>query len=163
MPFVLYPDLPKAGILRETNKTETETEFLEPLRSRATEVGVVLNRPKWRPRTQLCHEATAYAKEHERDALFHHAAVEAYWVGGETPCDMAVLQKVAQECGLDWSELSQRLESGYYSELIMRQSQEARDIGVFGTPTYGIGGELMFGDLSYETLKAALEKAEIIQ
>ena len=162
MPFVLYPDLPKDGVPRATNNGETETEFLEPLRSRAQESMVILNRPKWRPNTQVCHEATAYAKEKGLESQFIHAAAEAYWVRNENLSEMATIARLADYCGLNGAELLQLLESGLYSNLILRQSAEARGIGVFGTPTYGIGDELIFGDLNYDTLKTTLKKARII-
>ena len=66
---------------------------------------------------------------------------------------MPVLKEIAEKVGLDWAELSERLESGQCREEVFQESQAARDLGVGGTPTYRIGGELKFGNLSVEELQ----------
>ena len=138
---------------------ETETELSPAAQERAKVAGVVMRRPSWSPNTIPAHEATAYAREKGLDDEFHHAAARAYWERGVDLSDMAVLKEIAEGCGLDWAELSPRLESGHYRQRVLQESQEARDRGVTGTPCYLIGGELIGGDVSLEDLQKAVEKA----
>ena len=66
------------------------------------------------------------------DREFHHAAAKGYWGKGVDLGDMAILKDIPESCGLDWNELSQRLESGYYRERLLMGHRDAkdRDIGV---------------------------------
>ena len=116
-----------------------------------------MRRPQWNPNTLLAHEATAYAREKGRDGEFHHAAVRAYWETGVNLGDLAVLKGLAEESGLDWTELGPRLESGYYRQRVLEQYEDARRQGVGGTPTYQVqGGEPTFGNLSIDDLRALI-------
>lgn len=92
-----------------------------------------------------------------------HAVAKLYWETGANLGDMAILQQVAEGCGLKWAELAPHLESGHYRERVLQQHQEAQEQGVGGTPTYLIGGQLIPGDVSVEDLKAASRKAASAQ
>ena len=138
---------------------ETETELSPAAQERARVAGLVMRRPAWTPNTIPAHEATAYAREKDLDNEFHHAAAGAYWERGVDLSDMAVLKEIAEGCGLDWAELSPRLESGHYRQRVLQDYQEARDRGMTGAPNYLIAGELIGGDVSLEDLQKAVEKA----
>ena len=138
---------------------ETETEFSPAMQERASGAGLVMRRPHWSPNTSRVHEATAYARDKGLDGEFHHATAKAYWEDGADLSDMDVLKGLADECGIDWAELSERLESGYYTEQVLRDDRFARDHSVNGTPTYQIGEEFTWGDLSIEDLTNLVEKA----
>jgi predicted DsbA family dithiol-disulfide isomerase len=113
-----------------------------------------MRRPQWSPNTLLAHQATAYARDQGLDSAFHHAAAGAYWQSGADLGDLSVLRELSRECGLDWSELKPRLESSYYRQQVLDQYQQAKALGVSGTPTYQVGGgEPVFGDLSIQQLR----------
>ena len=82
-----------------------------------------------------------------------------YWETGANLGEMPVLQKVAQEVGLDWAELEGRLQSGHYRQQVLDEHDDAkgRDVGV--VPTYVVDGEYLKGDVSLEDLQAAIRKA----
>jgi len=61
--------------------------------------------------------------------------------------------------GLDWGELSPLIESQRYKDQVLEQYEGAKALGVGGTPSYLIAGELLKGDVSLEDLQAAVEKA----
>ena len=138
---------------------ETETELAPAMRERAQNVGLVMRRPPVAPNTSLAHQATAYAKEKGLDNEFHHAAAKLYWETGVNLGEMAVLQQVAQEVGLDWGELEGRLQSGHYLPQVTTDFDDAKaqDVGV--VPTYIVNGEYLKGDVSLEELQAAIRKA----
>lgn len=138
---------------------ETETEVAPAMQERARGVGLTIRRPSWSPNTMLVHEATAYARDKGLDDEFHHAAAGAYWTTGIDLSDKSVLQELAGKAGLDWNELSPRLDSRQYRQQVLDEYQAARDRGVTGTPTYLIEGELLPGDVSLEDLIAAVKKA----
>ena len=117
-----------------------------------------MRRPRWNPNTVPAHLATIYAKGVGLDNEFHHAAAKAFWENGINLGEMSVLEEIAEKVGLDWAELSQRLRSDRYREGVYKEYQEAKDLGVGGTPTYFIGGELKFGDLSLEDLEEMIRK-----
>jgi len=129
------------------------------MQDRAKGAGLEIHRPHWSPDTKLAHEATTFAKEQGRDSGFHHILTKAYWTTGVDLADTSVLRDVAQQSGLDWDELSTKLESRQYLPGVIQGRDAAKARGVGGTPTYLIGGELLGGDISQEDLAAAIKKA----
>ena len=131
----------------------------QAMQDRAKGAGLEIHRPHWSPDTKLAHEATTFAKEQGRDSEFHHILTKAYWTTGVDLADTSVLRDVAQQSGLDWDELSTKLESRQYLAGVIQERDAAKARGVGGTPTYLIGGELLGGDISQEDLAAAIKKA----
>lgn len=139
---------------------ETETELSPAAQERARVAGLVMRRPQWSPNTMLVHQATLYAKEKGMDDVFHHAAARAYWERGADLGDISVVRDVAEECGLDTNELSGRLEAGHYRQQVLDEYERAKGLGVGGTPTYQIAGNLLPGDVSLEALEEAVRGVE---
>ncbi len=153
----MQPDKPREGVLRPLREGETETELSAVWRERASELGVVMHRPQWSPNTMLAHEATAYAREKGLDGQLHHVLAKAYWESGADLGDLTVVQELAQACGLDWTELGPRLESGYYRQQVLEGHEKAKEAGVTGTPTYQVeAGEPAFGNLSIDDLRGLI-------
>lgn len=157
--YLLQPDRPAEGELRTIREGETETELSEVWKERAREAGVTMKRPHWNPNTVPAHVATMYAKRVGLDNEFHHAAARALWEDGANLGEMPVLKEIAEKVGLDWAELAERLGSERHREEVFQESQAARDLGVGGTPTYQVGGELTFGNLSVGDLEELIRKA----
>jgi predicted DsbA family dithiol-disulfide isomerase len=155
---LLQPDRPPQGAPRPLREGETETELSPAWRERAGELGLLMRRPQWSPNTRPAHEATIYAREKGLDSEFHHVTARAYWEAGANLGDLAVLQKLTEECGLDWNELGPRLEAGHYRQQVLDQYQDARSQGVSGTPTYRVAGaKPVFGDLSVDQLRELIK------
>ena len=158
-PYLLQPDRPAEGSTRPIREGETETELSDVWKERAREAGVTMRMPQWNPNTVPAHLATIYAREKGLDDKFHHVAAQAFWETGVNLGDLSILKEIAEGVGLDWSELSHRLESEKHREAVYKEHQEAKDLGVGGTPTYKIGGELKFGNLSVEDLEEMIRQA----
>ena len=158
-PFLLRPDKPPEGEPRRMFEGETETELTPQMQERARGAGVVVRRPSWSPNTLLVHQVTAFAIEEGLDNEFHHSAAKAYWEDGADLADIGVLKEIGEGCGMDWAKLSPLLETGQYRETVLQLYEEAKDLGVGGTPAYMVGGELIAGDVSLEDLRAAVQKA----
>ena len=60
---------------------------------------------------------------------------------------------------MDWGDLGLRIESGEYRETVMKEYEAAKELGVGGTPTYMIGGELHGGDVGIDELRDAIKSA----
>jgi len=158
-PYLLRPERPPEGEERRLFDGETQTELNPEMQERARGVGLVMHRPQWSPNTLRAHEATAYAKTQGRDGEFHHQAAEAYWGSGADINDLDVLKGIVEASGMDWSDLAPRIESGEYRAKVMEEYEAAKELGVGGTPTYMIGGELHKGDVSIDELREAIKSA----
>ena len=126
----------------------------------AQEAGLMMRPASLTPYTMFSLEATEYAQEQGQFDAFHLAAYKAYWEEGKDLGDMAVIEELALECGLDWSELSRRLEGGYYRDTVLTQHQEAVDLGITGIPAFLIGNLLFTGAQPYDIFKLAMARAK---
>ena len=89
--YLLRPDTPKEGLLRQPRAGETADELSEPLRSNARESNLIMRPPSVTPNTAYILEATEYAQQQGRFLEFHHAAYKAYWEDGKDLGDLAVI------------------------------------------------------------------------
>jgi protein-disulfide isomerase len=69
-----------------------------------------------------------------------------------------LLVEVARELGLDAEEFDTALIDGRHILIVDADQAEGKAIGVTGTPTYVIGGELLDGGKSQEGLLARIEE-----
>jgi predicted DsbA family dithiol-disulfide isomerase len=118
-----------------------------------------MRRPFIVPNTLLALQATEYAQQQGLFDPFHRAMYRAYWEDGKNLGDLEVIRGVAEECGLDWTELRQKLESGYYQEAVIGRYREALSLDIRGIPAFLIGNILFTGARPYEVFKAVAEKA----
>ena len=156
--FVLRPDTPKQGEVREPRPGESADELGEPLRTYARDAGLVMRPPPVIPNTMYALEATEYAKESGRFLEFHRRLYEVYWKDGRDLGDPAVIGEVAETCGLDAGQLRHRLESRHYESAVTSEFQEATDLGINGIPAFLIGGYLFTGARPYEDFRAVVER-----
>ena len=118
-----------------------------------------MRRPSLTPYTIYSLEATEYAQEVGRFDEFHHAVYKALWEDGKNLGDLAVIQEISESCDLDWSQLKQRLESGYYRATVQAQHQQAMDLGIHAIPAFLVGNLLFSGAQPYEVFKVAVNRA----
>jgi predicted DsbA family dithiol-disulfide isomerase len=158
--FLLRPDTPKEGAPRQPRPGEEDGQLSEPLRTYAQEAGLTMRRSAIIPNTMYSLEATEYAQQQGAYEEFHHALYRAYWEHQKNLGDLAVIEEVAVECGLNWPELSHRLETGYYREAVLTQYQDAMEIGIRGIPAFLIGNQLFTGAQPYDVFKLAMSRAQ---
>ena len=111
------------------------------------------------PNTLYVLEASEYAKEQQCFDDFHRAVYRAYWEDKKNLGDLEVLGEIAQGSRLNWPDLRDRLESGYYSDIVMSQYQEALGLGIRGIPAFLIGSFLFAGAQNYEVFQTVMERA----
>lgn len=85
------------------------------------------------------------------DLLFANQPV---WAAGNATVEF---KKYASTLGLDEVEFSQCLDSGKYTEEILKDLQDGLDAGVNGTPTLFINGVKVVGARSYDTFKEVID------
>ena len=156
--FLLRPDIPKEGRRRSLTPEEQGGALAEPLRSYAENAGLVMRRFPLTPYTQYALETTEYAKEYGLFDPVHRALYRAYWEDGKDLGDFGVLEQVAGDCGLDWHELRDRLESRYYEREIAEQFQEGLNLGINGIPGFLMGNILFTGARPYSVFQAVMGK-----
>jgi predicted DsbA family dithiol-disulfide isomerase len=156
--YLLRPDTPKEGRVREARPNETADELSDPLRSYAREANLTMRPPRVTPNSMYSLEATEYAQQHGKFLEFHHAAYKAYWEDGQDLGDLQVLEGLALATDLDAKEMLDRLESGYHTETVMQQYQQALQYGIQGIPTFVVGNLLFTGAHPYDIFKSAMAR-----
>ena len=117
-----------------------------------------MRRPPVTPNTLYALEATEHANQRGLFYPFHLGLYKAYWEHGKDIGSLEVIRDVAVECGLDWPELEERLESSFYQDTVMSQFREAMELGIQGIPAFLIGEYLFTGARPYDTFKTVMEK-----
>ena len=155
---MLRPDTPKEGKVRELRPGESRDQLGEPLRTYASEAGLVMRRPPLVSYTMYALEATEYAKDHGKFLSFHNGLYEAYWGQGKDLGDIDVLLEVAGASGLDTDALGDRLESRHYEDAVMTQYREAAELGIRGIPAFLIGKYLFTGARPYQDFQEVMNR-----
>jgi predicted DsbA family dithiol-disulfide isomerase len=154
--YLLRPDTPKEGIVRQPRPGETEDKLSEPLCSQAREANLIMRPPKVTPNTLYILEASEHAQQEGKFLEFHHAAYRAYWEDGQDLGDLEIIEDLARRVSLDSAQLRERLESGYYTSNVMGQYQQALQYGIRGIPTFVVGNLLFTGAHPYGIFQSAM-------
>src|SRR5438270_3541612 len=111
------------------------------------------------PHSHLAFEGYQYAKDHGKGNDYNHRVLRAFFVEGQDLGRIDVLTRLAGEVGLDRQEFEQALESGKYREAHQRALRHAyEEAGVTGVPMFVVGGQVLTGLQSRETLEAVIEE-----
>jgi 2-hydroxychromene-2-carboxylate isomerase len=86
----------------------------------------------------------ALTRQEERSS-FAVAVMSACWEYGDDVSDPAVLQKVADSCGLDGPALRAAAQQPAVKMQLQTETESAIAEGVFGVPTFKVGAELFWG------------------
>ncbi len=134
-PFELHPEIPESGVERGERRPRPEG-YVSPIRALAEEEGLPYAPSRHTPNSHRALEAAEFAREHGAYAPFHRALFEAYFGRGEDIGDVGVLDKLATDGGLDAAAMEEALASGRYTALVNELTEESRQQGITGTPTY---------------------------
>jgi predicted DsbA family dithiol-disulfide isomerase len=159
-PFYLYFDTPPEGReLPEHVRRARANGSEERLRSIAITYGMEFKSTERIYNTRLAHEATEYAREHDKGNAFHKVVFHKVYAEGKDPSQWDVLRNAAQELGLDGEAMQRNVESEKYKVNVEEQVRWAYQIGVTGVPTYVINDRYaIVGAQPYEVFKNALEQ-----
>ena len=70
------------------------------------------------------------------------------------------LTALAEEAGLDVDRFEEDLKSARYEDVVQADFEEGQGLGISGTPTFFINGEVLVGLQPLETFERAIEEAE---
>ena len=157
-PFYLYFDTPPEGKdLPEYVKQARANGSEERLGSMARQYDMEFVSTKRIYNTRLAHEATEYAREHDRGIEFHRVVFRKVYAEGRDISNWDVLRAAAEEVGLSADEMQREVESEKYTANVADQVRWAYQIGVTGVPTYVINDRYaIVGAQPYEVFKNAL-------
>ncbi len=131
-PFELHPEIPPEG----KSLGSRGAAYYANLTSLAQQEGITLLAPERASNSHRSLEAAEFARDQGVLAPFHTALFEAYFSHGRDIGDIEVLADVAEANGLDAAALREALESKRYATLVDERTEEARQSGITGTPTF---------------------------
>ena len=159
-PFYLYFDTPPEGReLPERVKQARAQGSEERLRQIARSYGMEFVSTPRIYNTRLAHEATEYARLHDKGNEFHKVVFRKVYAEGQDPSQWEVLRAAAEEVGLDGEEMQREVENEKYMAEVVDKVRWAYQIGVTGVPTYVINDRYaIVGAQPYEVFEGALKE-----
>jgi len=85
------------------------------------------------------------------------ALMRAVWEEERNIAEPDVVAAIADECGLEGAQLIDAASRSDISDAIKQNTQDAIDRGVFGAPSYCLGGELFWGQDRLDMLEDAVK------
>lgn len=160
--FPLHPETPTEGrSLAElfTGREEMLTEMRSRLVQAMAAEGLPYGDRSMTYNSRLSQELAAWAVTQPGGDAIHDALFRGYFADVKNIGDAGVLLDLAESIGLSRADASDVLESRSYREVVDRDWQRSRSIGVTGVPTYVSGGLGVVGAQPYEQLEALVQKA----
>jgi 2-hydroxychromene-2-carboxylate isomerase len=157
-PFWLYPVREQQGLNAPFPEGSPRANYMwRDLERRATQLQLPYRRPQVYPfkSSALARVALVGARE-GWCRKFTETAFRLHWTEGvlmNTPENLAMALAAA---GQDAGRVQALSESDEVKDALKQQTQRALDRGIFGAPSFVIGGELFWGD---DRLEAALDWA----
>jgi predicted DsbA family dithiol-disulfide isomerase len=110
---------------------------------------------KWNDKSKhsrLAHEGAKFAQVHGRANEYHNAVFAAQFQLDKDINDVENLVDIAEEIGLDASEFRKSLKSHQYLDEVVKNVDEAAEIGITGIPCFIVGNRGVMGVQSEEDL-----------
>jgi len=105
----------------------------------------------------------AARQDSQKDALDLSLALgRAVWAEERNIGDPETLGEIVTECGLDPARLFAAADSAVVDAVAKADTQRAIEAQVFGAPTYGLQGELFWGQDRLDFLERAVIKAQAL-
>lgn len=160
VPFDLHPEYPPEGIPRAQLHARYGDAFRERLQQSFEAAGLVYNPPAdVVPNTMRALSVTELARERGVHRQVHDRLMQAYWEEAQNIGDPEVLHRLADEAGLDESEVADAMEGGDHSQVVREMTAQAQSIGVTGVPAFVLARRLLvLGAQPREVFERALEQ-----
>lgn len=121
------------------------------------DVPMIRHRPAYHDNPLDLANGLIIAAGKDADAL-SHAILQAHWRDDANIADPAALSELAADLGLDAPALLSAAESTAIQDQHRANTQEAMDRGVFGSPTYFVGGDMFYGQDRLHMVELAIQK-----
>jgi predicted DsbA family dithiol-disulfide isomerase len=166
-PFFLNPDTPPEGepylpfLERKFGSRARVEHLFEQVRAAGSAWGIDYEFGKigLRANTLRAHRLIHWAQQRgDADALVERLFL-AQFQRGEYVGDIALLSRIAGQCGYDPVEVTRYLSSAEDEEIVRREEEKYREMGVSMVPTFILGGKTgIVGAESPEMLVEAILK-----
>lgn len=124
----------------------------------AEDYGVDIKKPPKRSNSSLALQAALFVKT-SNPTLFkqlHSKIFDAYFQQGLDIGEINTILEIASEIGLDTKILGENLSKPTYKQQLLELRTMAESIGIYGVPTFIIGGRPLVGAQPIEILMAAV-------
>lgn len=136
-----------------------DAEELRAAEPFATELGLQLRPPPPRPSTLKAHEAAVFAAQRGAGEALRMAIYQAYWIDGADIGRIDVLLNLAEEVGLDATELKIALDIDLGREAVLADVALAKRLRISSVPTLFLGTGASATILQGARSLAALDEA----
>ncbi|MFC4016639.1 DsbA family protein [Micromonospora sp. GCM10011542] len=157
LPFQIHPEIPVEGVdagLRTGPMYAT-------LEREAARVGLPLNWPTRLPNTRTALAAAEWVRRRQPDLSgdFNQRLYAAHFALNEDLGDIAVIERQANEVGVDLSALRAALADGTASASLVEAESLGAQFGVRATPSWLVAGNLISGLLPPSEFERLAEEA----
>jgi 2-hydroxychromene-2-carboxylate isomerase len=91
-------------------------------------------------------------------ALYHRAIYRATWAEAQNLGDDTVLRELLENVGVPATTLMAEIEREEVKDRLRQNTDRAVERGVFGAPTFFVGGEMFWGNDRFDFVEEALRK-----
>jgi 2-hydroxychromene-2-carboxylate isomerase len=92
-------------------------------------------------------------------SLFNHRAIyRATWAEAQNLGDDTVLQELLENVGIPATRLMAEIERAEIKDRLRQNTDRAVEGGVFGAPTFFVGGEMFWGNDRFDFVEEALHR-----
>jgi predicted DsbA family dithiol-disulfide isomerase len=143
LPFQAHPDIPRGGV----EVGPRSGSMYETLELEAREAGLLLYWPRRLPNTRDALAAAEWVRRQQPNAFpqLQKALFNAHFVLGEDLGDAVVIDRHARASGVDLVALHAALADGRAVAGVDEADGVGRELGVRGTPSWLLRGELISG------------------
>lgn len=139
--FTVYPEKYVVGAINKLSRL-------------GEEVNVKYNNINSKFNTRRAHLAGYYAKEHNMYAEYSKAVFKAYFEDVLNVADVDVLNQIAENIGLDITEMNESIDSGKYDSRLAEDLKLGKNYSISSIPTFIINDEFrMSGVREYRAFK----------
>ncbi|MBI3798183.1 MAG: DsbA family oxidoreductase [Deltaproteobacteria bacterium] len=160
--FQIHPEYPSTGVPMEQRIAQygqgRYAVIWRNILSLAEGIGLEMKPPSVLTNSLMALEATEYARDQGKEKTFSNAVYQAYFQRGQNIGDIDVILALAEQAGLNPSEVQDHLKAGTYSARIQASHEEARAFGVSGVPTFIVGPAQIVGAQSPEVFVSMLKR-----
>ena len=151
VPFLLNPELSESGADRTfflTNKIGSEARIKrmhDTLSEAGRSAGIVFNFDIIQriPNTVIAHRFIQMANLAEKGGEAVDQIFESYFCEGVDISDPSELQVISEKIGLDGKDITRRLETDEFADLVFRENARAHRLGINGVPSFACNGSMI--------------------
>lgn len=166
-PFELNPNMPEAGIDRQTYRSQKfgsweYSQALDAKTVQATQADGIAFRYDLMtvtPNTFKAHRLTWFAAQQDKATVMAEHILKAYFTEGQNIAEVETLANLAAEVGMDAEAAKAFLLSNAGMQEVRELERQAIAQGIHGVPHIRIGQEVVSGARSVDVFLAALQDA----